>query len=60
MAMLVEHFTDENGIHFIHSPRFDVTGYGYSIVEAIISFIIVHSDFVEALGSSDDESKLTK
>ena len=41
------HFQDENGIHFIHSPHLDLTGYGKSIEEAKASFEIAIQDFLE-------------
>ncbi|HHH52667.1 MAG TPA: hypothetical protein ENK91_03335 [Bacteroidetes bacterium] len=41
------HFKDENGIHFIHSPNLDITGYGLTKKEAKQSFEIALEEFFD-------------
>lgn len=40
-------FIDEDGIHFIHAPNLDLTGYGYNENEARESFEIVLEEFFD-------------
>jgi len=47
VRILLFHFTDEQGVHFIYSPHLDVTGYGYSLADAKKSFEIVFEDFLD-------------
>ena len=45
--ILLIHFVDEKGVHFIYSPHLDLTGYGYSEEDAKSSFGIVFEDFID-------------
>lgn len=45
--ILLFHFTDKQGVHFIYSPHLDLTGYGYSQQEAKQSFEVVLEDFID-------------
>ncbi len=45
--ILLFHFTDKQGVHFIYSPHLDLTGYGYSQEEAKQSFEVVLEDFFD-------------
>ena len=47
VRILLFHFTDEQGIHFVYSPHLDLTGYGHSLTEAKTSFEVVFEDFLE-------------
>lgn len=44
--LVLMHFEDENGIHFVYSPHLDLTGYGNTLSEAKKSFEIVFEDFL--------------
>lgn len=45
--LVLMHFEDENGIHFVYSPHLDLTGYGNTLREAKYSFEIVFEDFLD-------------
>lgn len=45
--ILLVHFVDEGGVHFIYSPHLDLTGYGNEEESAKESFKIVFEDFVD-------------
>ena len=47
VKLLLVHFCDEDGIHFIYSPHLDLTGYGADAEEAKRSFEIVLEDFID-------------
>lgn len=47
VRILLFHFTDEQGIHFVYSPHLDLTGYGHSLTEAKTSFEVVFEDFLD-------------
>ena len=47
VRILLFHFTDEQGIHFVYSPHLDLTGYGHSLTEAKASFEVVFEDFLD-------------
>lgn len=47
VKLLLVHFQDEDGVHFIYSPHLDLSGYGNTEVEAKESFKIVFEDFVD-------------
>jgi hypothetical protein len=47
MNLILFHFTDENNIHFIHSPHLDLTGYGKTKHEANESFKYSMAEFLE-------------
>lgn len=47
VRVLLFHFTDEKGIHFVYSPHLDITGYGHSLSEAKTSFEVVFEDFLD-------------
>jgi len=47
VKLILFHFKDENGIHFVYSPHLDLTGYGKNITEAKKSFEIMFEDFVD-------------
>jgi hypothetical protein len=45
--ILLFHFKDMHGVHFIYSPHLDLTGYGYSHEEAKQSFEVVLKGFID-------------
>ena len=47
------HFIDNNGLHYIHSPNLDLTGYGYTKKEAKESFDIVLKEFFDYILEND-------
>jgi hypothetical protein len=47
VRILLFHFTDEQGVHFIYSPYLDLTGYGYTLKDAKKSFEVVFADFLD-------------
>ena len=47
VRILLFHFTDEHGVHFIYSPHLDITGYGYTLKDAKKSFEVVFADFLD-------------
>ena len=47
VRLLLVHFQDEKGVHFVYSPHLDLTGYGNSYGEAKKSFKITMEDFVD-------------
>jgi len=47
VRILLFHFTDEQGVHFIYSPHLDITGYGYTLKDAKKSFEVVFADFLD-------------
>jgi hypothetical protein len=47
VRILLFHFTDEQGVHFIYSPHLDLTGYGYTLKDAKKSFEVVFADFLD-------------
>ena len=47
VRILLFHFTDEQGVHFVYSPHLDLTGYGHSLTEAKTSFEVVFEDFLD-------------
>ena len=47
VRILLFHFTDEQGVHFIYSPHLDLTGYGYTLKDAKKSFEVVIADFLD-------------
>ena len=60
VRLLLFHFTDELGIHFIYSPHLDLTGYGYSQEESEKSFNLVLEDFLDYTIKKDTLSDLLK
>ena len=47
VRILLFHFADERGVHFIYSPHLDITGYGYTLKDAKKSFEVVFADFLD-------------
>lgn len=47
VRLLLVHFKDEEGIHFVYSPHLDVSGYGKTSEEAEASFKIAFEDFID-------------
>ena len=47
VKLLLVHFRDEDGVHFIYSPHLDLTGYGTNVDEAKSSFEVVLEDFID-------------
>jgi hypothetical protein len=47
VRILLFHFIDEHGVHFIYSPHLDITGYGYTLKDAKKSFEVVFADFLD-------------
>ncbi len=47
LSLPLNHFQDENQVHFVHSPDLDVTGYGNTFEEARRSFDLVLNDFID-------------
>lgn len=47
VKLLLVHFQDDDGVHFIYSPHLDLSGYGHTENKAKESFKIVFEDFVD-------------
>jgi len=60
VKLLLVHFQDEQGIHFIYSPHLDVTGYGTTVEDAKESFGIVYEDFIDYTLKKNTMGKVLK